>query len=183
MLHLQSVSLFEQPVSDLVWANHGLRALLECAVNVKFCEVSESGAKIQYETRTVRLHKGFIMTRQTVIACLAAMLLVGCASVPPAEQLNREMVGTSGKSPLFTSGYRDGCQSGLSAGGNRAFAYAKDLSKANVPDYKLGWEDGFRICQSRQVQRNNERNSNSYDGFGYPYPWFPRTGINIGVEL
>lgn len=122
------------------------------------------------------------MKTHNIIACLAATLLLGCASVPPAEQLNHEMVGVSGKSPLFTSGYRDGCQSGLSAAGNKAFAYAKELSKANVPDYKLGWEDGFRVCQSRQVQRNNERNSS--DGFGgSPYPWFPHTGVTIGVQL
>ena len=112
---------------------------------------------------------------------LAALVLAGCASTPPAEQLNREMAGVSGKSALFTAGYRDGCQSGLSAGGNKAFAYAKDLSKTNNTDYKLGWEDGFRVCQSRQVQRNNDRNS--YDGFGSPYPWFPRTGVSIGVQL
>lgn len=104
------------------------------------------------------------------------LLLAGC----PAEQLNREMVGVNGKSSLFTDGYRDGCQSGLSAGGNRSFAYAKDLNKYNHPDYKMGWEDGFRICQSRQVQRNNERNS---DSFGAPYPWLPRTGVTIGVQF
>ena len=55
------------------------------------------------------------MKTHSIIASLAATLLLGCASVPPAEQLNREMVGVSGKSPLFSSGYRDGCQSGLSA--------------------------------------------------------------------
>ncbi|MEZ5454236.1 MAG: hypothetical protein R3E93_15655 [Thiothrix sp.] len=115
------------------------------------------------------------------VCAAAALLLAGCSSVPPEEQLNREMAGVSGKSPIFTAGYRDGCQSGLSAGGNRAFAYAKDLGKISNAEYKLGWEDGFRICQSRQVQRNNERNG--YDGFGSPYPWFPRTGVTIGVEL
>jgi hypothetical protein len=122
------------------------------------------------------------MKPHNIIACLAATLLLGCASVPPEEQLNREMVGASGKSPLFSSGYRDGCQSGLSAAGNKAFAYAKDLRKANAPDYKLGWEDGFRVCQSRQVQRNNERNSGDSFG-GSPYPWFPHTGVTIGVQL
>lgn len=126
--------------------------------------------------------KEFMMKKNTLLtSAIAALLVTACASIPPEQQLQREMVGVSGKSALFTTGYRDGCQSGLSAGGNRTFAYAKDLSKANLPDYRLGWEDGFRVCQSRQVQRNNERNS--YDGFGYPYPWFPRTGITIGVEL
>ena len=123
------------------------------------------------------------MTHPYLIACVtaAALLLAGCATTPPAEQLNREMAGVSGKSAPFTAGYHDGCQSGLSAGGNKAFAYAKDLGKANNADYKLGWEDGFRVCQSRQVQRNNDRNS--YDGFGSSHPWFPRTGVSIGVQL
>lgn len=116
-----------------------------------------------------------------IIMGITAGLLGGCASVPPEEQLQREMAGVQGKSPLFSQGYRDGCQSGLSAAGNKNFTYAKDLNKANNPQYKLGWEDGFRVCQSRQVQRNNERNS--YDPFwGSPY-WLPRTGISIGVEL
>lgn len=119
--------------------------------------------------------------RHTFIYACCAFSVIGCASVPPAEQLQREMAGVSGKSVLFTTGYRDGCQSGLSAGGNKAFTYVKDLSKANTPDYKLGWEDGFRVCQSRQVQRNSQRNS--YDGFGSPYPWLPRTGVTIGVQL
>ncbi len=120
--------------------------------------------------------------RLTLLSGVGAliMLLAGCASTPPAEQLNREMAGVNGKSSMFTDGYRDGCQSGLSAGGNRSFAYAKDLNKYHHPDYKMGWEDGFRICQSRQVQRNNERNS---DSFGAPYPWLPRTGVTIGVQL
>lgn len=116
-----------------------------------------------------------------LISVIVAGLLAGCANVPPEEQLQREMAGVQGKSPLFTQGYRDGCQSGLSAAGNNRFVYTKDLNKANNPQYQLGWEDGFRVCQSRQVQRNNERNS--YDpGWGSPY-WFPRTGISIGVEL
>jgi hypothetical protein len=115
------------------------------------------------------------------VSVVTACLLAGCASIPPAEQLNREMAGVNGKSPLFVSGYRDGCQSGLSAGGNSAFAYAKDLGKANLPDYKLGWEDGFRVCQSRQIQRNYDRQ----DRFDPPFerPWFPRTGVSIGVQL
>lgn len=120
------------------------------------------------------------MTKTLFFFTALACTLVGCAGTPPAEQLQREMAGVSGKSPLFTAGYRDGCQSGLSAGGDNRFAYAKDLSKANQADYKMGWEDGFRICQSRQVQRNNARNS---DGFASPYPWFPRTGVSIGVQL
>lgn len=115
--------------------------------------------------------------RSIFAAVIASCLLAGCASVPPEEQLNREMAGVSGKSPLFVSGYRDGCQSGLSAGGNRSFPYAKDLSKANLPDYKLGWEDGFRVCQSRQTQRNYDRNDH------FDSPWFPRTGVTIGVQL
>ncbi len=121
------------------------------------------------------------MKNKYIITCLTlATLLVGCASTPPEEQLRREMVGAQDKSPLFTTGYGDGCQSGLSAGGNTAFAYAKDLNKINDNDYKLGWEDGFRICQSRQVQRNNSRNS---DNLVSPYPWLPRTGVTIGVQL
>lgn len=121
------------------------------------------------------------MARKNLFACMtaAALLTAGCASLPPEERLNREMAGINGKPPLFVNGYRDGCQSGLSAAGDRAFAYAKDLSKANTPDYKLGWEDGFRVCQSREAQRNNDRNS--YDG--YSYPWLPRTGVSIGVTL
>lgn len=118
---------------------------------------------------------------QVFIYGYCTLVMTGCASVPPAEQLQREMAGVSNQSPLFTSGYRDGCQSGLSAGGNKAFAYAKELSKANNAEYKLGWDDGFRVCQSRQVQRNNERNS--YDGVGTGYPWLPRTGVTIGVQL
>ena len=125
--------------------------------------------------------KEVVMNRRIVVSVFALItLLAGCASTPPETQLAREMAGVNGKSPLFTNGYRDGCQSGLSAGGNRAFAYAKDLQQANNPDYKMGWEDGFRICQSRQVQRNAVNNSNYFDS---PYPFFPRTGISIGVEL
>ena len=127
----------------------------------------------------------FSLSIASAVCCttiLLAGLLTGCASTPPAEQLNREMVGVNGKSSMFIDGYRDGCQSGLSAGGNRTFAYAKDLTKYHHPDYKMGWEDGFRVCQSRQEQRNNVRYS-SNNSFGTPYPWLPRTGVTIGVQL
>lgn len=110
--------------------------------------------------------------------CITACLLSACASPPPEAQLAREMAGVSGQSPTFINGYHDGCQSGLSAGGNNAFAYSKDLSQINKNEYKIGWEDGFRVCQSRQVQRN----SSNRDNFNYPYlP--PNTGITIGVQL
>lgn len=109
-------------------------------------------------------------------------VLTGCASLSPEEQMAREMKGVTNSSmpPMFINGYYDGCQSGMSAGGNNAFNYAKDMSNANDAQYKQGWEDGFRICQSRQVQRNNQRNSN-YDSLGVP--WLPRTGVSIGVQL
>ncbi|QTR48907.1 hypothetical protein [Candidatus Thiothrix anitrata] len=122
------------------------------------------------------------LCRYLVVGLLLSSGLVGCAGVPPAEQLRREMAGVDNSSPVFSQGYADGCQSGLSAGGDGRFVYVKDLSKVNQPNYKLGWEDGFRICQSRQVQRNNERNSTDRFG-GAPYPWFPRTGVSIGVQL
>lgn len=111
-----------------------------------------------------------------------ALTLSGCANLPPEEQLRREMAGVSNTSPVFTQGYADGCQSGLSAGGDRRFVYVKDLNQVNHADYKLGWEDGFRVCQSRQVQRNNARNG--MDGFGSsPFFGLPRTGVTIGVQL
>lgn len=119
------------------------------------------------------------MASKYLLSCLSVMLLSACASIPPGAVLEREIAGVSSQPPMFVNGYRDGCQSGLSAGGNTTFQYAKNLQNANNPQYKLGWEDGFRICQSRQVQRNNQRNS--YDGFNSP--WFPRTGVTIGVQL
>jgi hypothetical protein len=108
-------------------------------------------------------------------------ILTGCAGLTPEEQLTREMVGVGGKSPMFTNGYGDGCQSGMSAAGNNAFNYVKDIQAANNTEYKQGWEDGFRMCQSRQSERNRD---NRNDNFApYPYPWFPHTGLSIGVQL
>jgi poly(3-hydroxybutyrate) depolymerase len=109
---------------------------------------------------------------------IAASLLSGCASTPPEAQLAREMAGIQGQSPTFTNGYYDGCQSGLSAGGNTAFAYAKDLAQINQEEYKSRWEDGFRVCQSRQVQRNGAGQNS-----GLNYPLIPGTGVTIGVKL
>ena len=122
------------------------------------------------------------LCRYIVVTLALSSGLIGCASVPPAEQLQREMAGVDNSSPTFAQGYADGCQSGLSAGGDSRFVYVKDLNQANQADYKLGWEDGFRICQSRQVQRNNARNSSDSFG-GLPFPGFPRTGVTIGVQL
>ena len=126
----------------------------------------------------------------STIALLAT--LVGCAEVPPQAALQHEMVGVAGKSPMFTNGYGDGCQSGLSAAGDTRFAYAKDTRVANNAEYKMGWDDGFRICQSRQEQRNNAMNSmnNRVDYGFYGYRGFPRHhhrqsggGVSIGVRL
>ncbi len=113
---------------------------------------------------------------------LSVLWLAGCAVTPPETQLAREMSGLTDQPPVFKTGYADGCRSGLSAAGNRTFDYAKDLSLLREEAYRVGWEDGFRVCQSRQAQRSLERN---YDGFGYPYayPWFPRTVLSIGVRL
>ncbi|MBU0655147.1 MAG: hypothetical protein KJ914_08430 [Gammaproteobacteria bacterium] len=120
--------------------------------------------------------------KHILVSTSVAALLAACSTLTPEEQMAREMSGVSNSSlpPMFVSGYHDGCQSGLSAGGNNAFRFVKDMTKASNAQYKQGWEDGFRVCQSRQVQRNNERNSN-YDSFGSP--WFPRTGVTIGVQL
>lgn len=112
---------------------------------------------------------------------LTLSALAGCASLTPEEQLTREMVGVGGKSVMFTNGYGDGCQSGMSAAGNHAFNYVKDLQTANNPEYKQGWEDGFRMCQSRQSERNRDNRADSFAP--YPYPWFPHTGLSIGVQL
>ncbi len=122
------------------------------------------------------------MTLKHILACtLAASFLTACATPTPAEVLAREMVGVtnSKQPPLFVEGYQDGCQSGLSAGGNNAFQYVKNLQKTSNTQYKQGWEDGFRVCQSRQIQRNNARNSTD----SFSSPWFPRTGVTIGVQL
>lgn len=122
------------------------------------------------------------MAFKYIFTCLAtASFLTACATLTPAEIMAREMAGVANGSqpPMFVEGYHDGCQSGLSAGGNNAFQYVKDLQKNNNAQYKQGWEDGFRVCQSRQVQRNNARNSaDNFSG-----PWFPRTGVTIGVQL
>lgn len=104
--------------------------------------------------------------------------LTACTNTPPEEQLRREMAGVTGKSANFTQGYHDGCQSGLSAAGNKAFVYAKDLKRANQSEYKLGWEDGFRVCKSRQTERNREHQAPD----SFPY-FLPRTGVTIGVQL
>lgn len=124
------------------------------------------------------------MNSRYILACLiSAILMAGCASITPEEQLSREMVGVAGKSAMFTNGYGDGCQSGMSSAGNNTFNYVKDLNAFHNGEYKQGWEDGFRICQSRQVERNRNNRADDFGSYPYPYPWFPRTGVSIGMRL
>ncbi len=135
------------------------------------------------------------MKTQLISLMVLLATLVGCAEMPPQAALNREMIGVADKSPMFTNGYGDGCQSGLSAAGDRRFAYVKDTTVAHNPEYKTAWEDGFRVCQSRQEQRNNEMNSfnNRIDYGFYGYHAYPHhrhhrhrhsgSSISLGFRL
>lgn len=108
-------------------------------------------------------------TPYLMLILLVASLLSACAT-PPETLMSREMAGVQGKPPTFTAGYHDGCQSGLNAAGDNRFQYAKNLAKANQAEYKLGWEDGFRVCQSREVQRNQPRDAHYGVGYGFGSP-------------
>lgn len=85
------------------------------------------------------------------VSCLT-LLLSACST--PQDRLNRELSSVSTMPPLFQEGYSAGCQSGLFAAGSTSFHFTKDLQKMNQAQYKQGWEDGYKVCQSRQQQRN-----------------------------
>lgn len=94
-----------------------------------------------------------------ILLLSSAIALSACTT--PQERLNRETRGISTMPPLFQEGYHAGCQSGLFAAGSTSFLYNKDLQKMRLPAYKQGWEDGFKICQSRQVELNRQWDTRS----------------------
>jgi len=68
------------------------------------------------------------------------ILLSGCTTQ------NHEV--PKGMSSEWSSGYKLGCDSGLSAGGNPYYSFTKDVKKyLEDPIYKDGWDSGFAKCK------------------------------------
>ncbi|HEY2629376.1 MAG TPA: hypothetical protein VGI57_09620 [Usitatibacter sp.] len=89
---------------------------------------------------------------------LAAAVLAGCASAPPApvQKLETPVQATerrakapaptynlSGYPPAVRDGYVDGCESAKGSVLGR-----KDSKRfADDPQYSMGWNDGFALCK------------------------------------
>lgn len=54
--------------------------------------------------------------------------------------------------PDYADGFRDGCPSGLSAGGNLwvhlRHEFQRDVQRMDNEFYKQGWNEGFSLCRS-----------------------------------
>lgn len=92
-------------------------------------------------------------------ACLAPLLLAGCAVLeppPPVEETPKQAqerraaaprpaYNLTGYPPAVRDGYIDGCESA------RKSAYGRKDEKRFAADakYRMGWNDGFSICSRR----------------------------------
>jgi len=56
------------------------------------------------------------------------------------------------KVPGYSEGFRDGCPSGMYAGGNifvhSRYEFQRDVERFDDPIYKQGWNEGFSLCRS-----------------------------------
>ena len=94
------------------------------------------------------------------------MLLAGCAAgppikpsaVPPSKDVEsategearrakaaRPTYNLTGYPPAVREGYIDGCESAKRS----AYARKDGARMANDPQYSMGWNDGFSICQKK----------------------------------
>ena len=106
------------------------------------------------------------MRRLWIFPSLMLLVAAGCATAPPtrpaavppskgvetAEQADarrakasRPAYNLAGYPPAVRDGYIDGCESA------KATSYArKDAGRmSSDPQYSMGWNDGFAICQKK----------------------------------
>ena len=75
-----------------------------------------------------------------ILSVGVAILFNGCTT--QNHQVPRGMSSES------SSGYQLGCDSGLSAGGNPYYSFAKNVKAyLESPIYKDGWDSGFAKCK------------------------------------
>lgn len=74
------------------------------------------------------------------------LFLAGCATSDSQVEAD---IG-AGQPPQYQAGYRDGCDTGLSAAGNPYYHFHKDVAATSSdPLYASGWQDGLMMCRDR----------------------------------
>lgn len=80
---------------------------------------------------------------------VAATVLAGCQGTILKGRAN--VLEGQGHSPQWIEGYKDGCNSGWSAGGDPWVSFKKDsIRYANEVEYKNGWNVGYSNCLAEQ---------------------------------
>lgn len=81
-------------------------------------------------------------------ALLSVLLISACEAVPSdTARLQQE-----GYDPSYITAYDDGCHSGRASAGNMFEHLTKDVKLySQSSEYEQGWEDGFRVCEGREL--------------------------------
>ena len=80
-----------------------------------------------------------------LLALIVAALIAGCATA-----LEQQIRAVEHQPPAFRDGYRDGCESGLSAGGaGMQYKFSKSVQRYDSDGlYTGGWDAGLQICRT-----------------------------------
>lgn len=96
--------------------------------------------------------------RKVIVGICIIFLMQGCSFRPKVgspwmqDLLNQGPEGST----LFKLGWRDGCQTGISATSNafqrHFYTFTQDYQMAQDPEYYTGWKTAWTFCQRYAFQ-------------------------------